>query len=161
MELTRAGTDGLALLRHRDVPDRLARLAPFARFADATPVVADGALWWIAYGYLESASFPLARRVLRDGRDVRYLRAGVVGMVGAASGDTHLFLAPGADSLAHVWAGMLAPPIRPSDSLPAALRSQLPYPRRTFRMAAALVSRWEGGREKGGDRKSTRLNSSH
>src|SRR2546422_6284031 len=87
MELTRAGTDGLALLWHRDVPDRLARLAPFARFDDATPVVADGALWWIAYGYLESASFPLARPVLRDGRDVRYLRAGLVGIVGAASGD--------------------------------------------------------------------------
>ena len=160
MELTRAGTDGLALLWHRDVPDRLARLAPFARFDDATPVVADGALWWIAYGYLESASFPLARPVLWDGRDVRYLRAGLVGIVGAASGDTHLFLAPGADSLAHVWAGMLAPLIRPADSLPAALRSQLPYPRRAFRLAAALVSRWEGGREKEGNERgdSTRWN---
>src|SRR5437667_49128 len=77
-----------------------------------------------------------------------------------ASGATHLFLAPGADSLAHVWAGMLAPLIRPADSLPAALRSQLPYPRRTFRLATALVSRWEGGRGKEGNERgdSTRWN---
>jgi len=149
MELTRAGTDGLVLLWHRDVPDRLERLAPFARFDDATPVVADGALWWISYGYLESATFPLARAVPWEGHDVRYLRAGLVGIVGAATGDTRLFLAPGADALAHAWLGLLAPLIRPSDSLPAAVRAQLPYPRRMFRIGAALVSRWESGR--GGD----------
>ena len=145
-ELARAGTEGLLLLWHRDVTDRLERLAPFASFGDPTPVVADGALWWIAYGYLTSRSFPLARPFPspEGGEPVRYLRAGLVGAVSAASGDTRLFLAPGADSLAAAWARLLAPLVRPADSMPPALLTQLPYPDRAFRAAVALVARWLG-----------------
>jgi len=74
------------------------------------------------------------------GHPARYLRAGLVGAVSSASGETQLYLAPGADSLAAAWARILAPLVRPIDSLPLALRSRLPYPRQTFRIAAALVS---------------------
>src|SRR5204863_199664 len=76
------------------------------------------------------------------GRPLRYLRAALVGTVSAANGDTHLYLAPGADSLAAAWAAVLAPLIQPLDSLPAALRSQLPFPDRVFRAATTLVRRW-------------------
>ena len=143
--LARRETDGLVLLWRRDVPQRLARLAPFASFADAVPVLADSALWWVAYGYLEADAFPLARPVddgggLRD--SLRYLRVGLLGTVNAASGDTRLYLAPGADSLAAAWARLLPPLIRPLDSLPRTLRGQLPFPARTFRTATALVERW-------------------
>src|SRR5207247_1056266 len=60
----------------------------------------------------------------------------------AANGDTRLYLAPGADSLAAAWAKLLAPLIRPLDSLPRALRAQLPFPVRAFRAATAVVERW-------------------
>jgi len=45
-------------------------------------------------------------------------------------------------SLAATWARLLAPLIRPLDSLPRALRAQLPFPVRAFRAATALVERW-------------------
>src|SRR5207249_10193158 len=116
---------------------------PFASFDDAVPVVVDSALWWVAYGYFEAEAFPLARPVAGGDRDsVRYLRAGLVGAVNAASGDTRLYLAPGADALATAWARLLAPLIRPLDSVPPALRAQLPFPGRAFRAATALVERW-------------------
>ncbi len=143
--LARRETDGLVLLWRRDVLERLGRLAPFASFDEAVPVVADSVLWWVAYGYFAAAAFPLAGPVDDGGggRDsVRYLHAGLVGAVKAASGDTRLYLAPGADSLAAAWAKLLAPLIRPQDSLPPALRSQLPFPSRAFRAATALVERW-------------------
>jgi len=143
-ELARTATDGLLLLWHRDVGERLERLAAGASFDDPTPVIAEGTLWWVAYGYFEAEAFPLARPVQWGGRDVHYLRAGLVGVVDAASGDTRLFLAPGADPLAAAWARLLGPLVRPSDSLPAALRAQLPYPRRTFRIGATLAARWRG-----------------
>ncbi|HYT70698.1 MAG TPA: UPF0182 family protein [Gemmatimonadales bacterium] len=139
-ELARAETDGLLLLWRRDVVERLERLAPFATFDAPTPLVADGGLWWVAYGYLGSETFPLARRMEWEGRPVRFLRAGLIGAVSAASGDTQLYLAPGADSLAATWARIFGPLVRPLDSLPAALRAGLPYPRQTFRIAAALVA---------------------
>ena len=143
--LTRRETDGLVVLWRRDVTERLQRLAPYASFDAAAPVVGDGALWWVSYGYLEGDAFPLARAVESGGgggRPLRYLRAALVGTVSAANGDTHLYLAPGADSLAAAWAAVLAPLIQPLDSLPAALRSQLPFPDRVFRAATTLVRRW-------------------
>ncbi|HYK83699.1 MAG TPA: UPF0182 family protein [Gemmatimonadales bacterium] len=143
-ELARAETDGLLLLWHRDVRERLERLAPFASFDEPTPLVADGVLWWIAYGYLEAPGFPLARGVVAEGRRVGYLRVGFVGAVSAASGETRLFLAPGADSLAGAWARLFVPLIHPTDSLPVALRAELPYPRRTFRIAVTLLPAWRG-----------------
>jgi len=140
-ELTRVETDGLVLLWRRDVAERLGRLAPFARFDVPVPVVADGALWWIAYGYVGMEAFPLARPVEWEGRGVRYLRAGFLGAVSAATGETLLYLAPGADSLARAWARRYTPLVRPLDSLPPSLRDQLPYPRLAFRTAAGQVAR--------------------
>lgn len=140
--LARRETDGLVLLWRRDVAGRLGRLAPFATFDDPVPIVADSILWWLSYGYLEAEAFPLARPVDVDGRPTRYWRAGLVATVNAASGDTRLYLAPAADSLAGVWARLFTPLVQPLDSLPAAVRVQLPFPRHAFRAAAALVERW-------------------
>lgn len=143
VELVRSETDGLALLWRRDVADRLARLAPFATFDHPTPIVADTALWWISYGYIVRRYAPLVRslRIPEDEDDIRYLRAGVIGTVNAATGETRLYLAPGADSLAFAWARVLAPLIQPVDSIPTALREQLPYPRDVFSVAVQQVVR--------------------
>ena len=140
--LARRETDGLVLLWRRDVTERLRRLAPFAAFDAPAPLVGDAALWWVSYGYLEAEAFPLARAVESEGRSLRYLRPALVGAVNAASGDTRLYLAPGADSLATAWAAVLAQLIQPLDSLPAALRGQLPFPGRVFRAATTLIRRW-------------------
>jgi Uncharacterised protein family (UPF0182) len=95
----------------------------------------------VSYGYLEAAAFPLVRAVESEGRPLRYLRAALVGTVNAATGDTRLYLAPDADSLAAAWAAVLAPLIQPLDSLPAALQSQLPFPSRVFHAATMLIQR--------------------
>jgi hypothetical protein len=139
--LARRETDDLVLLWRRDVTARLEQLAPFARFEPPTPVAADGTLWWLSYGELEAETFPLVRPLDAGPRPVRYRRVALVGSVNAASGDTRLYLAPGADSLATAWAALFAPLIRPGDSLPAALRAQLPFPDRAFRAAALAVER--------------------
>ncbi len=143
--LARAETNGLVLLWRRDVAGRLERLAPFATFDNPVPVVADSTLWWVTYGYPAAEAFPLVRPVEVDGRPMRYLRAGLVATVNAASGDTRFYLAPGADSLAGAWTRLLTPLVRPLDSLPSAVRAQLPFPRRAFRAATALVQRWRAG----------------
>ena len=141
--LARRETDDLVLLWRRDVAARLEQLAPFARFEPPTPVVADGTLWWLSYGVLEAETFPLVRPLEPGPPPLRYRRVALVGTVNAVSGDTHLYLAPGADSLATAWAALVAPLIRPRDSLPAALRAQLPFPDRAFRAAALAVERWQ------------------
>lgn len=138
-ELARSETDGLLLLWRRDARDRLARLAPFADFETPAPVLLNSSLWWVAYGYVHGEAFPLARAVTWNNRRVRYLRAGLIGAVHAAGGDTRVYLAPGYDSLSAAWARLFRPLVWPLDSLPAALRAQLAYPEEAFARATAYL----------------------
>jgi hypothetical protein len=143
-ELARAETDGLMLVWRRDVADRLSRLAPFATFGAPAPAVANGALWWISWGYVTSETFPLARPLPWRDRGVRYARAGLLGAVHAATGETHVWLAPGHDSLTATWARHFAPLIEPLEGLPAALRADLSYPSELFPLAATQLVRASG-----------------
>jgi uncharacterized membrane protein (UPF0182 family) len=136
-----AATEGRIVLWRRDVADRLARLAPFATFGAPAPAVADSALWWVSWGYLSSETFPLARALPWRGHPVRYMRAGLVGAVRAATGETHLWLAPGYDSLTAAWGRHFAPLIEPPERMPGALRGALDYPPELFQLAAAQLVR--------------------
>ena len=139
--LLRDDSTSRVLLWRRDVTERIERLAPFARFGAPTPLLRDGALWWVSWGYVPHEAFPLVRPLAwRDG-DVRYLRAGLVGAVRVATGETHLWLAPGYDSLTAAWAGRFKPLIEPADSLPADLRAQLAYPIETFKLTVDQLVR--------------------
>jgi hypothetical protein len=138
-EVSAGAVAGHVLLWRRDVGDRLARLAPFAAFEPPQPVVADGVLWWVAWGYVHARAFPLIDAVPWRGRSVRYLRPGLVGAVAASSGETRIVLAPGYDSLAAAWSRAFAPLIGPPDSLPGAIRRQLPPPADAFDAALAAV----------------------
>jgi hypothetical protein len=138
-ELARGGTRGLRLLWRRDVTERLSRLAPFAAFDTPLPILLDGALWWVSYGYVQGTAFPLVAPATMGGRRVRYARAGVLGLVRGATGETRLFQTPLGDSLTAAWSRVFAPLVRPWDSVPAALRGRLPYPAQAFTLAA---DRW-------------------
>jgi len=137
----RAESRGRILLWRRDVMERLERLAPFARFGAPAPALREGALWWVSWGYVTNEAFPLARPLAwRDGT-VRYLRAGLVGAVRVATGETHVWLAPGYDSLTAAWARHFEPLIEPPHRLPADLRSQLAYPEEAFRLTVEQLVR--------------------
>ena len=138
-ELARSGTAGDVLLWRREAAERLSRLAPFAHFDAPVPVLADGSLWWVAYGYVTSETFPVARPVAFEGRTVRYVHAGFVGAVAAATGRTRVTLAPGYDSLSVAWARRFAPLVQPLDSLPPSLRARLPFPQGAFGLAATAL----------------------
>lgn len=139
--LARSESNGKVLLWRRDVAERLQRLAPFAKFGAPTPVLRNGAVWWVSWGYVSHDAFPLVRpQPWRDG-EVRFLRAGVVGAVRVATGETHLWLAPGYDSLTAAWARRFEPLIEPVDRLPADLRAQLAYPVETFKLAVGELVR--------------------
>ncbi|HYX80893.1 MAG TPA: UPF0182 family protein [Gemmatimonadales bacterium] len=141
--LARGGGDsgGRRLLWRRDMLDRLERLAPFARFGTPAPLLRDGSLWWVSWGYVAHESFPLARPLPWREAETRFLRAGLVGAVSVATGETHLWLAPGYDSLTAAWARRFTPLIEPADRLPADVRAQLSYPVETFRIAVQQLIR--------------------
>jgi uncharacterized membrane protein (UPF0182 family) len=145
-ELIGAATEGRVVLWRRDVADRLGRLAPFATFGEPAPALdaVGRGLWWISWGYVTSEAFPLARALSWRDRPVRYLRAGLIGAVRAATGETHVWLAPGYDSLAAVWARHFAPLVEPPERMPGAVLGALAYPPDLFQLAAAQLTRAGG-----------------
>jgi len=139
--LLRSDSNERVLLWRRDVTDRLERLAPFAQFGAPTPTIRNGKLWWVSWGYVTHEAFPFARPIpWRDGQ-IRYLRAGLVGAVRAGTGETHLWLAPGYDSLTATWARRFEPLLEPANRLPADVREQLAYPIEQFNTAVAQLVR--------------------
>ncbi|HTR19522.1 MAG TPA: UPF0182 family protein [Gemmatimonadales bacterium] len=134
-ELARGTTVDQLLLWRRGASDRFERLAPFADFDTPVPLVADGALWWVAYGYVGSELFPLVGSTRWRNAEVRYLRAGLIGAVRAGTGETRFWMVPGGDPLAAAWARLFAPLVQPAESLPPSLRRVLPMPHEAFRQA--------------------------
>jgi Uncharacterised protein family (UPF0182) len=135
-EIARNTLPGDRLLWRRAAAERFSRLAPFADFATPEPVIADGALWWLALGYVSAEAFPLVEPVDSPYGSVSYLRAGLVGAMRATTGETRFWLLPGADSLSSAWARLFAPLVAPADSLPGPLVAALPFPAATFALAA-------------------------
>jgi hypothetical protein len=141
-EIERATAPADRLLWRRTATERLARLAPFARFDPPHPVYVDGSLWWCATGYVSSQTFPLVEAVAPAGQPdgpVRYLRAGFVGAVRASTGETRIWRTPGGDSLSAAWARLFAPLVAPAESLPPALIRTMRFPPANFALAVQQV----------------------
>ena len=139
--LLRADSNDRVLLWRRDVTYRLERLAPFARFGDPTPAIRNGKLWWVSWGYVSHEAFPFTRPIAwRDG-EIRYLRGSLIGAVRAGTGETHLWLTPGYDSLTATWARRFEPLIEPASAIPSDIREQLAFPIEQFNTAVAQLQR--------------------
>lgn len=139
---------GTRVVWHRDVRERLEAYAPFAHFGQVLPVLDDGRLQWLAYGYVAADGFPMARTVVWRERAVRYLHAGFLGVVDATSGRTRVYLLPEPDPVSAAW-GRLAPGIvTPFEAVPASMVDRLPYPPELFDVQRVLWSSPEptGGR---------------
>ncbi len=152
---------GEPVLWHRAVAARLDRYAPFARFGAPYPVVADGRLCWLAWGYVSSEAFPLSVLSQWRGRGVRYLRASFLGVVDAYSGETQVYVTDDPDPLSAAWAALAPDVVRPVERVPQALRPHLRYPEELFAVqlppaTAGVPVGWPGVRRlpalsRGGD----------
>lgn len=120
---------------------RLARLAPFAQWGDASARVVDGELLWIADGYLPAMAFPLSPSIEWRGRRVAGFRAGLLGTVSAQTGATRIYLRPGADALASAWAAFAAGVVEPSGAIPEGVWRAAPYPADLLRVQARQLER--------------------
>jgi len=136
---TAAVPAGRVVLWERAVAPRLDRYAPFARFGVPYPVVAERRLKWLAWGYVTSEAFPLSLLTQWRGRGVRYLRAGLVGVVDAYSGETQVYLLDDPDPVSAAWAALAPDIVLPVGRLPEVLRRHLRYPEDLFAAQVPLA----------------------
>jgi len=122
----------------RAVVRRLDHYAPFAKFETPYPVVDGTRLQWVAWGYVAAEAFPLAPPVRWRTRTVRYLRAGLIGVVDAATGATAVYLVRQPDPVSAAWARLAPDIVQPADRLPAVVLEHLRYPEELFAAQGTL-----------------------
>jgi uncharacterized membrane protein (UPF0182 family) len=127
------------VLFHRQVGERVGRIAPFFRFdADPYPVIRpDGTLVWIVDGYTVTDRFPYAERVPGWGS---YVRNSVKAVVDAYHGTVTLYRADTEDPLTAAYARAFPGLLQPLEALPGDLRSHLRYPSAFFTLQARMYA---------------------
>lgn len=119
--------------------DRLAALAPFARWGEPIPRVVNRGLVWLAHGYLAPRAFPLSARLRWREREIGGLHAGFLATVEAATGVTRIYLRPGANASAAAWAAVAQGVVEPASAIPEAVLRAAPYPVELFRVQARYL----------------------
>jgi hypothetical protein len=119
--------------------ERLAALAPFARWGEPVPRVLNRGLVWIAHGYLAPRAFPLSTRLQWREREIGALHAGFLATVEAATGVTRIYLRPGANGPAAAWAAIAQGVVEPPSAIPEAVLRSAPYPVELFRVQARYL----------------------
>jgi uncharacterized membrane protein (UPF0182 family) len=126
------------VLFHRQLSDRVARIAPFLRY-DPEPYLAitNGRLVWIQDAYTVSNGYPYATPAVNG---INYIRNSVKATVDAYHGTVTFYLIDEADPVAGTLAAAFPGLFRPLADMPEDLRTRLRYPEGIFTMQAAMYS---------------------
>jgi uncharacterized protein len=127
------------VLFHRQISERVRRIAPFLRL-DADPyfvIREDGRLAWILDGYTVTDRFPYAERVAGLGN---YVRNSVKVVVDAYEGSVSLYVSDPEDPIVRAFAAAFPGLLAPIDTMPADLRSHVRYPAGFFAVQARMYA---------------------
>ena len=118
-------TPASRVLFHRDVRDRVGRVAPFLRLdRDPYLVLADGRLFWILDGYTTTAMYPYARPT----GELNYIRNSVKAVVDGYDGTVNLYAIDPVDPLLRTYGRIYPGLLKPFSEMPAALAAHVRYP---------------------------------
>ncbi len=130
------------ILYHRNIAERLAKLAPFL-LLDRDPylVVVNGELYWVADAYTHTDRYPYSQPYRdSDGRAYNYLRNSVKAVVSAYDGSMTLYVADPEDQILRAWTHVFPTLFRPLAEMPADLRPHLRYPQDLFTAQADMYA---------------------
>ncbi len=128
------------LLMHRNIRERVARIAPFLRF-DADPYIVvggDGRLCWMMDAFTTSDSYPESTHTSLGDESINYLRNSVKVVVDAYHGTTTFYVFDDADPIVQAYARMFPALFRPAAEMPADLRQHVRYPETLLRVQSQV-----------------------
>jgi uncharacterized protein len=115
------------ILEHRDVRERVRRLAPFfVQGTEIVPVVADDSLYWALELYAASDDYPRAERFYFLGAQRGYFQHAATALLHAASGRVRLVLAAAPEPVTATWAAHFPNLFVRASALSPALQAALP-----------------------------------
>ncbi|MEM7604137.1 MAG: UPF0182 family protein [Myxococcota bacterium] len=127
------------VLLHRQITERVRRIAPFLRY-DADPYMVvreDGSLMWILDAYTVSRAYPFAERTESG---TNYIRNSVKVTIDAYDGTTRFFINDADDPIIAMWSRVFPELFEPIERLESDLQAHLRYPEDLFRLQANVFS---------------------
>ncbi len=115
-----------SILLHRNIKDRIQKLAPFLSFDDDPYlVVSGGKLYWIIDAYTSSSFYPYAKY---HESGVNYIRNSVKVLVNAYTGEVGFYVIDNVDPIIKVWQKVFPHLFQPVTSLSPDLIRHFRYP---------------------------------
>ena len=125
------------VLFHRNIKERVRKIAPFLRF-DSDPYMVigkDGRLVWLYDAYTISDRFPYSQLV---GGEVNYIRNSVKVTIDAYDGTMRFYVANPEDPIIQTYQKIFPGVFLPLSDMPADLRVHVRYPEDIFVYQSAL-----------------------
>jgi uncharacterized membrane protein (UPF0182 family) len=115
------------LMVRRDVRDRVRALVPFLTLGETvTPLVRDDSLYWAVELFVVAREYPLAERMLFEGRRAHYVRHAATAVVQAQTGAILLYAVARPDPVMSAWIRIFPNLFASRTNAPAWLRRALP-----------------------------------
>ena len=128
------------LLMHRNIRDRVARLAPFLTF-DQDPYMVigdDGRLSWIIDAFTTSDAYPYSTHYTLGGTSVNYMRNSVKVVIDAYNGTTTFYTFDKDDPVLAAYRRIYPNLFTDSSQMPNDLRHHVRYPEALFNLQAEV-----------------------
>lgn len=140
MLLSQDLTSESRILYHRQIHERVKKIAPFISFdRDAYLVIGkSGRLFWIIDGYTTSNRYPYSDPVRRGGRN--YIRNSVKTVIDAYNGTVEFYLSDPSDPIIQCFAKIFPNWVKPLEAMPEDLRSHIRYPQDLFTIQAHIYA---------------------
>jgi uncharacterized protein len=118
------------VLMHRNISQRIARIAPFLYFDEDPYMVVDtdGRLVWMVDAYTRSNRYPYSRNFNVGGRNINYLRNSVKVTVDAYTGAVSYYIFDEADPIIEAYRTAFPQLFKSADDMPSGLRAHVRYP---------------------------------
>ncbi len=123
------------VLMHRNINDRIARVAPFLTYDDDPYIVvnSDGRLLWIVDAYTQASRYPYSRHFNLDGKNVNYVRNSVKVTIDAYTGAVNYYVFDESDPIVAAWRTAFPELFQPAAEMPTGLRDHVRYPKTLFK----------------------------
>lgn len=133
-------TSDSVLLLHRNINERVRRIAPFLIFDDDPYMVVgqDGRLYWIMDAYTASSRFPYSRHLQVNNRRINYIRNSIKTVVDAYNGDVTYYIFDDTDPIIAAYGQMFPDLFKPRAEMPDFLAQHVRYPELLFQAQAFM-----------------------
>ncbi|MGH7769645.1 MAG: UPF0182 family protein [Candidatus Binatia bacterium] len=127
------------IVYHRQIQERVAKIAPFVKFdRDAYLVIAQGGrLFWIIDGYTTSSRYPYSEPVPKLGN---YIRNSVKAVIDAYNGTVDFYVSAPDDPIIQAYGRIFPGVFKPLEQMPEEIRAHVRYPQDLFTVQAHMYA---------------------